>query len=166
MEPAKPIERCVAITRESLESGKALNTLKNLWNEQLTTPHYSTTKRLIQLDRYINRNHRLQADRDRTAKGCHQQRNADKQFNEPMPRIQYTCQSCLFSLTASSPGSSVALPQRMDKEDAQADTIPPLRSGRTSALSILTDEKCFGGSLKISVQRPHVQLPILRKISL
>jgi hypothetical protein len=31
-------------------------------------------------DRYINRNHRLQADRDRTAKGCHQQRNADKQL--------------------------------------------------------------------------------------
>ena len=28
MEPAKPIEECVAIARESLESGKALNTLK------------------------------------------------------------------------------------------------------------------------------------------
>ena len=28
MEPAKPIEECVAIARESLESGKALKTLK------------------------------------------------------------------------------------------------------------------------------------------
>jgi len=28
MEPTKPIEECVAIARESLESGKALKTLK------------------------------------------------------------------------------------------------------------------------------------------
>ena len=53
----------------------------------------------------------------------------------------------------------------MDKEDAQADTIPPAyEAAGASALSILTDEKYFGGSLKdIRSARPHVQLPILRK---
>ena len=51
------------------------------------------------------------------------------------------------------------------KEDAQADTIPPAyEAAGASALSILTDEKYFGGTLKdIRSARPHVQLPILRK---
>ena len=46
---------------------------------------FETSGKIVEInfeenDRYINRNHRLQANRDRTAKGCHQQRNADKQL--------------------------------------------------------------------------------------
>ena len=51
------------------------------------------------------------------------------------------------------------------KESAQADLIPPAyETAGTSALSILTDEKFFGGTLRdIRTARPLVNIPILRK---
>ncbi|WP_291529737.1 indole-3-glycerol phosphate synthase TrpC [Bacteroides sp. UBA939] len=51
------------------------------------------------------------------------------------------------------------------KETAQADCIPPeYEAAGASALSILTDEKFFGGSLRdIRTARPLVNIPILRK---
>lgn len=51
------------------------------------------------------------------------------------------------------------------KEDAQAEEIAPAYvNAGASALSILTDEKFFGGSLKdIRTTRPLVDIPILRK---
>lgn len=51
------------------------------------------------------------------------------------------------------------------KEDADAATIiPAYATAGAAALSILTDEKFFGGSLRdIRTARPLVQLPILRK---
>ena len=85
--------------------------------------------------------------------------------NEPMPRI-----SMRASLASSLYGIISEFKRRSPskgwiKEDAQADTIPPAyEAAGASALSILTDEKYFGGSLKdIRSARPHVQLPILRK---
>lgn len=85
--------------------------------------------------------------------------------NEPMPRIS------MSASLASSPYGIISEFKRRSpskgwiKEDAQADTIPPAyEAAGASALSILTDEKYFGGSLKdIRSARPHVQLPILRK---
>ena len=85
--------------------------------------------------------------------------------NEPMPRIS------MRASLASSPYGIISEFKRRSpskgwiKEDAQADTIPPTyEAAGASALSILTDEKYFGGSLKdIRSARPHVQLPILRK---
>ncbi len=49
--------------------------------------------------------------------------------------------------------------------DAQADVIPPAyESAGAAALSILTDEKFFGGTLRdIRTARPLVGIPILRK---
>ena len=51
------------------------------------------------------------------------------------------------------------------KESAQADLIPPAyEAAGASALSILTDEKFFGGTLRdIRTARPLVNIPILRK---
>ena len=51
------------------------------------------------------------------------------------------------------------------KENAQADLIPPAyETAGASALSILTDEKFFGGTLRdIRTARPLVNIPILRK---
>ena len=51
------------------------------------------------------------------------------------------------------------------KESAQADLIPPAyETAGASALSILTDEKFFGGTLRdIRTARPLVNIPILRK---
>ena len=51
------------------------------------------------------------------------------------------------------------------KEGAQADLIPPAyETAGASALSILTDEKFFGGTLRdIRTARPLVNIPILRK---
>lgn len=51
------------------------------------------------------------------------------------------------------------------KEEGRPEIIPPSYAEHgASALSILTDEKYFGGSLDfIHVARPLVQLPILRK---
>ena len=85
--------------------------------------------------------------------------------NEPMPRIS------MRASLASSPYGIISEFKRRSpskgwiKEDAQADTIPPAyEAAGASALSILTDEKYFGGTLKdIRSARPHVQLPILRK---
>lgn len=51
------------------------------------------------------------------------------------------------------------------KENAQSDIIPPAyEKAGASALSILTDNRFFGGSLEdIRTARPLVHLPILRK---
>ena len=51
------------------------------------------------------------------------------------------------------------------KENAQAELIPPAyETAGASALSILTDEKFFGGTLRdIRTARPLVNIPILRK---
>ena len=51
------------------------------------------------------------------------------------------------------------------KESAQADLIPPAyEAAGASALSILTDEKFFGGTLRdIRTARSLVNIPILRK---
>lgn len=85
--------------------------------------------------------------------------------NESMPRI-----SMRAALAASPYGIISEFKRRSPskgwiKEDAQADIIPPAyEAAGASALSILTDEKFFGGNLKdIRAARPHVQLPILRK---
>lgn len=85
--------------------------------------------------------------------------------NEPMPRV-----SMRASLAASPYGIISEFKRRSPskgwiKENAQADIIPPAyEAAGASALSILTDEKFFGGTLKdIRSARPRVQLPILRK---
>lgn len=85
--------------------------------------------------------------------------------NEPMPRI-----SMRASLAASPYGIIAEFKRRSPskgwiKEDAQATLIPSAyEAAGASALSILTDEKFFGGTLKdIREARPRVQLPILRK---
>ncbi len=51
------------------------------------------------------------------------------------------------------------------KEDAQVEVIPPAyEAAGASALSVLTNEPFFGGTLKdIRVVRPLVRLPVLRK---
>lgn len=85
--------------------------------------------------------------------------------NEPMPRVS------MRAALASSPYGIIAEFKRRSpskgwiKENAQADIIPPAyEAAGASALSILTDEKFFGGTLKdIRSARPRVQLPILRK---
>lgn len=85
--------------------------------------------------------------------------------NEPMPRT-----SMRASLAASPSGIIAEFKRRSPskgwiKEDAQADIIPPAyEAAGASALSILTDEEFFGGTLKdIRSARPRVGLPILRK---
>lgn len=85
--------------------------------------------------------------------------------NEPMPRVS------MRAALASSPYGIISEFKRRSpskgwiKENAQADIIPPAyEAAGASALSILTDEKFFGGTLKdIRSARPRVQLPILRK---
>lgn len=85
--------------------------------------------------------------------------------NEPMPRVS------MRAALASSPYGIIAEFKRRSpskgwiKENAQADIIPPAyEAASASALSILTDEKFFGGNLKdIRDARPRVQVPILRK---
>lgn len=85
--------------------------------------------------------------------------------NAPMPRI--SMRACL----PASPSGIIAEFKRRSpskgwiKENAQADIIPPAyEAAGASALSILTDEKFFGGNLKdIRTVRSKVQLPILRK---
>ena len=85
--------------------------------------------------------------------------------NAPMPRI--SMRACL----SASPSGIIAEFKRRSpskgwiKENAQADIIPPAyEAAGASALSILTDEKFFGGHLKdIRTVRSKVQLPILRK---
>ncbi|WP_455671974.1 indole-3-glycerol phosphate synthase TrpC [Phocaeicola sp.] len=85
--------------------------------------------------------------------------------NEPMPRVS------MRAGLASSPYGIIAEFKRRSpskgwiKEEAHADLIPPAyEAAGASALSILTDEKYFGGSLKdIRAARPRVQLPVLRK---
>ena len=85
--------------------------------------------------------------------------------NAPMPRI--SMRACL----SASPSGIIAEFKRRSpskgwiKENAQADIIPPAyEAAGASALSILTDEKFFGGNLKdIRTVRSKVQLPILRK---
>lgn len=82
-----------------------------------------------------------------------------------MPRI--SMRACL----SASPSGIIAEFKRRSpskgwiKENAQADIIPPAyEAAGASALSILTDEKFFGGNLKdIRTVRSKVQLPILRK---
>lgn len=85
--------------------------------------------------------------------------------NEPMPRV-----SMRASLAASPYGIIAEFKRRSPskgwiKEEGQAALIPPAyEAAGASALSILTDEKFFGGNLKdIHDARPRVQLPILRK---
>ena len=85
--------------------------------------------------------------------------------NEPMPRT-----SMRASLAASPYGIIAEFKRRSPskgwiKENGRADIISPAyETAGASALSILTDEKFFGGSLKdIRDARPRVQLPILRK---
>lgn len=85
--------------------------------------------------------------------------------NEPMPRV-----SMRASLAASPYGIIAEFKRRSPskgwiKEEGQAALIPPAyEAAGASALSILTDEKFFGGNLKdIRDARPRVQLPILRK---
>lgn len=85
--------------------------------------------------------------------------------NEPMPRI-----SMRASLAASPYGIIAEFKRRSPskgwiKEEGQAALIPPAyEAAGATALSILTDEKFFGGNLKdIRDARPRVQLPILRK---
>ena len=60
--------------------------------------------------------------------------------------------------------NAVPLP-RVGSRSAQADLIPPAyETAGASALSILTDEKFFGGALRdIRTARPLVNIPILRK---
>lgn len=85
--------------------------------------------------------------------------------NEPMPRLS------MRASLASSPYGIIAEFKRRSpskgwiKQDAQAHIIPPAyEAAGASALSILTDEIFFGGTLKdIRYARPCVQLPILRK---
>ena len=72
---------------------------------------------------------------------------------------------------ASSPSGIIAEFKRRSpskgwiKETAQAELIPPAyEAAGASALSILTDEKFFGGTLRdIRTVRPLVNIPILRK---
>lgn len=85
--------------------------------------------------------------------------------NEPMPRI-----SMRTSLAASPYGIIAEFKRRSPskgwiKENAKAEIIPPAyETAGASALSILTDEKFFGGNLKdIRTARPKVRIPILRK---
>lgn len=85
--------------------------------------------------------------------------------NEPMPRV-----SMRNSLAASPYGIIAEFKRRSPskgwiKQEAQANIVPPAYEvAGASALSILTDEKFFGGTLKdIRDARPRVQLPILRK---
>lgn len=85
--------------------------------------------------------------------------------NEPMPRV-----SMRDSLAASPYGIIAEFKRRSPskgwiKQEAQANIVPPAYEvAGASALSILTDEKFFGGTLKdIRDARPRVQLPILRK---
>ena len=52
----------------------------------------------------------------------------------------------------------------IQKEACPEETVPSYAAAGASALSILTDEKFFGGSLKdIRAARPLVEIPILRK---
>ncbi|MCD7926350.1 MAG: indole-3-glycerol phosphate synthase TrpC [Bacteroides sp.] len=85
--------------------------------------------------------------------------------NEPTPRV-----SMRASLAASPSGIIAEFKRRSPskgwiKEEGKADLIPPAyQAAGASTLSILTDEKFFGGTLKdIRAARPQVQLPILRK---
>ena len=73
--------------------------------------------------------------------------------NDPMPRI---------SMRASLASSPYGIISEFKRRSPSKGWIK--EAAGASALSILTDEKYFGGSLKdIRSARPHVQLPILRK---
>ena len=89
----------------------------------------------------------------------------DLMENSPAPRRSMKC------ALASSPAGIIAEFKRRSPskgwiyETAKADEIPAAyEAAGASAISILTDEKFFGGSLRdIRTARPLVDIPILRK---
>lgn len=94
-----------------------------------------------------------------------EQINASGENNRPSPR-----RSMKQALAASSTGIIAEFKRRSPSkgwihEGADARHIPPAyREAGAAALSILTDEKYFGGSLRdIRTARPLVDIPILRK---
>ncbi|MDO4163732.1 MAG: indole-3-glycerol phosphate synthase TrpC [Bacteroides sp.] len=95
----------------------------------------------------------------------------DKLIEEQAASAQSLPRRSMKQSLASSPSGIISEFKRRSPskgwihQDAQADVIPPAyEAAGASALSILTDEKYFGGTLRdIRTARPLTNLPILRK---
>ncbi len=158
MEPQKEIEECIAIARESLDSGRALATLKNL-SRLINEAMKDILSEII-----AHKQTEIELQKQ-TVSGTVAGASRNHHPGECGPPPQHEAGPCRFFYRNHLRVQTPFTLQRLDKRGCPGrGNTRLLRSRRPGALSILTDGKFFGGTLRdIRTARPLVHIPILRK---